>query len=523
MTKKPLTARPITRRGAIATIGSTLGATVLTGPFAGHALAAAGQKLQWAIHFSPTSLFFDPGVTPGTGAPLIVQYALHDALIRPVKGKATGLSLAESMELAKDGLSYTFVLRNGLKFQNGDPLTTEDVKFSFDRYKGANAKLIRDFVTEARIIDKRTIRYVLSKPWPDFVTIFGTPASGVAWILPKAYYNKVGDEGFKAAPIGAGPYRLAQFSAGTRIVFEASEHFWGKKPEVPQLIFRVIPDPSTRLAAIRNGEVDFAYGIQGDLVKEVRSLPNLKIKSSAIPVTNFVSFASAYDKSSPWSDERVRRAANMAIDRAGMNDAAYAGLGKVSYSIIPHVMDFYWQPPEIAYDPKAAMALLAQAGRAGGFDGGNLNASSDDALAELIQANLAAVGIKVTLRTSERAAYLQQTMDKKLTGLVLTGSGAPGNAASRLQQFVASDGTLSYAREAAIDAEIIEQAGILDPKKRQAKLDTIQKQIFDKSLFMPVVEYPFPVVVGPRVGYDGVNGIPGNPYTGPYEELTLKS
>ncbi|MEO8857369.1 MAG: ABC transporter substrate-binding protein, partial [Burkholderiaceae bacterium] len=436
MTETPRTTVRVTRRGAIATIGTTLGAAALTGPLAGRALAATGQQLQWAIHFSPTSLFFDPGVTPGTGAPLILQYAIHDALIRPIKGKATGLSLAQSMDEAKDGLSYTFTLRDGLKFQNGDPVTTEDVKFSFDRYKGANAKLIRDFVTEARIIDKRTIRYILSKPWPDFVTLFGTPASGIAWVMPKAYYEKVGDEGFKAAPIGAGPYRLSQFSAGTKIVFEASAHYWRKKPDVPTLVFRVIPDPSTRLAAIRNGEVDFAYGIQGDLVKEVRTLPNLKIKSSAIPVTNFVSFASAYDKSSPWSDERVRRAANMAIDRAGMNDAAYAGLGKVSYSIIPHIMDFYWQPPVIPYDPKAAMALLAQAGHAGGFNGGNLNASSDDALAELIQANLAAVGIKMTLRTSERAAYLQLTMDKKLTGLVLTGSGAPGNAASRLQQFV---------------------------------------------------------------------------------------
>jgi peptide/nickel transport system substrate-binding protein len=523
MTDTPRTTRGVTRRTAFSTMGAALGATVLTTPLARRALAAAGQKLEWAVHFSPTSLFFDPGVTPGTGAPLILQYAIHDALIRPIKGKATGLSLAESMEQAKDGLSYTFTLRNGLKFQNGDPLTTEDVKFSFDRYKGANAKLIRDFVSEARIIDKRTIRYILSKPWPDFVAVFGTAASGVAWVLPKAYFTKVGDEGFKAAPIGAGPYRLSEFAAGTRIVFEASEHFWGNQPKVPTLVFRVIPDPSTRLAAIRNGEVDFAYGIQGDLVQEVRKLPNLKIKSSAIPVTNFVMFASAYDKSSPWSDERVRRAANMAIDRAGMNDAAYAGLGKVSYSIIPHVMDFYWEPPVIPYDPKAAMALLAKAGRAGGFDGGNLNASSDDALAELIQANLAAVGIKVTLRTSERAAYLQQTMDKKLTGLVLTGSGAPGNAASRLQQFVASEGTLSYAHDAALDAEIAEQAGILDPKKRKAKLDAIQKQIFDKSLFMPVVEYPFPVVIGPRVGYDGVNGIPGNPYTGPYEDLTLKS
>ncbi len=365
-------------------------------------------------------------------------------------------------------------------------------------------------------------KYVLAKPWPDFLTIFGTPASGVAWVLPKAYLEEVGDEGFKNAPIGAGPYRLAAFAPGTEITFEAFEDFWRKKPEVPTLVFRVIPDAATRLAAIRNGEVDFAYGIQGDLVKEAQSLPDLRVESAAIPVTNFVVFASAFDPASPWSDERVRRAANLAIDRAGMNEAAYAGLGRVSYSIIPHVMDFYWQPPEIPYDPEGAMALLAEAGHAGGFDGGDLYTSSEDALAELIQANLAAVGINVRLRPSERASHLQQVMEKKLTGLVLTGSGAPGNAASRLQQFVHSDGTLSYIHDGELDAEITEQAETLDPEKRKAELDTIQEQIFDRSLFMPIVEFPFPVVIGPRVDYAGVNGIPGNPYTGPYEDLTLK-
>lgn len=523
MTRNSIISKPLTRRSALATLGAIVGGTAISGAFAGRGFAADGQKLTWAVHFSPTNLFFDPGITPGTGAPLIVQYAMHDALIRPIKGKATGLSLAESMEEAEDGLSYTFVLREGLKFQNGDPVTAEDAKFSFDRYKGANNELIRNFVTEAQVIDERTIRYVLSQPWPDFLTLFGTPASGVAWILPKAYMESVGEDGFKAAPIGAGPYRLAEFSAGTEIVFEASEHYWRKTPEVPTLVLRVIPDASTRLAAIQNGEVDFAYGIKGDLVTQAMAQPDLRVKSSAIPVTNFVVYASQNDADSPWSDVRVRRAANMAIDRAGINQVAYAGLGTESISIIPHVMDFYWQPPAIPYDPEGAKKLLAEAGYPNGFDGGDLNASSDDELAELIQANLGGVGINMKIRTAERASYLQAVMGKELTGLVLTGSGAPGNAATRLQQFVHSGGALSYLKNDGIDAAIDEQAENLNPEARKAQLDAIQKQLYDEAMFMPVVEFSFPVVIGPRVDYDGVNGIPGNPYTGPYEDLTLKS
>lgn len=523
MSHKTRLPRTLNRRQALATMGTLLGASALSGTFVGRSFAAEGQTLTWAVHLSPTNLFFDPGITPGTGAPLMIQYALHDALIRPVRGEATALSLAESMDTADDGLSYTFVLREGLKFQNGDPLTAEDAKFSFDRYKGANAELIREFVREAEVIDDRTIRYHLSEPWPDFLTIFGTPASGVAWVVPKAYIESIGEDEFKNAPIGAGPYRLKSFKPGTEIEFEASEHYWRKTPEVPHLLLRMIPDAATRLAAITNGEVDFAYGIQGDLVREAQANPDLRVESAALAVSNFAIFASQYDTDSPWSDARVRQAANLALDRASMNEVAYAGLARVSSSIIPHVMDFYWAPPEIAYDPEAAKALLAEAGYPDGFDGGEIYASSDDELAEFVQANLAAVGINMRLNTAERASQLQRVMDKKLTGIVMTGSGAPGNAAIRLQQFVDSEGSMSYIHDDELDAAIEAQARILDPVERAAKLDAIQKQLFDENTFMPIIEFSFPVVIGPRVDYDGVNGIPGSPYTTPYEDLTIKS
>lgn len=512
----------INRRSALASIGAGIGAAALGTGWAGRAFAQSPSTISYALHLAPTSLFFDPGNTPGTGAPLLIQYALHDGLIRPIRGETVGLSLAESMEEGGDGLSYTFKLRSGLTFQNGDPLTSEDVKFSFDRYKGANNSSIRKFVEACEIVDELTVRYVLKMPWPDFKTIFGTAASGVAWVLPKAYYEKVGEQGFLANPVGAGPYRIASFTPGTELVMEAFDGYWRKKPTVDRLVFRVIPDAVTRLAAVRNGEVDIAYAIQGDLVKEAKNDSNLRVENAMIPVTNFIVFASLNDPNSPWSNEKVRRAANIAIDRAGINDAAYAGLGTVSKSIIPHTMDYYWAAPEIPYDPEGAKALLAEAGFPNGFDGGDFYASADELLVEFVQSNLAAVGITTRLRPAERAAHLAAVMEKKLTGLVSTGSGAPGNAANRLEQFVASTGPLSYLKDADLDTRIAAQAGERDEAVRKEKLDSIQKDIFDKSMFMPIVEFPFPIVIGPRIDYAGVNGIPANPYTGPYEDLSLK-
>lgn len=523
MTEKNILDYRISRRSVLASIGAGVGGAAFNTTLAGGARAQAASTITYAIHLAPTALFFDPGITPGTGAPLLIQFALHDALMRPVKGKNIGLSLAESMDEAKDGLSYTFKLRKGVTFQDGSPLTAADAKFSFDRYKGANNDLIRQFVKQAEVLDDHTIRYVLTAPWPDFKTIFGTAASGISWVLPKAYIEKVGDEGFRQKPMGAGPYKIASFKPGTELVLEAYEGFWRKKPDVKRHVMRVIPDAVTRLAVILNGEVDIAYAIQGDLIKEAKQAPQLRIENAHIPVSNYVVFASMYDKASPWHDERVRRAANMAMDRKGINDAAYAGLGTVSTSIIPHVMEFYWPTPEIKFDVKAAKALLAEAGFPNGFDGGELHASSDDLLAEPIQANLAAVGIKVQLRPSERAALLKNVMSKNLKGLILTGSGSPGNASSRLQQFVASTGSLSYVHDAELDKMIKEQALDTDEARRKNQLDAIQKRIFDHSMFLPILEFPFPVVIGPRIGYSGVNGIPGNPYTAPYEDMTLKS
>src|SRR5262249_57738531 len=100
---------------------------------------------------------------------------------------------------------------------NGDALTDEDVKFSFERYRGAAARLLKDKVAAVEVVDPYRVRFRLKEPWPDFMTFYGSPASGAGWVVPKKYVEKVGDEGFKRAPIGAGPYRLAALHPRVRV------------------------------------------------------------------------------------------------------------------------------------------------------------------------------------------------------------------------------------------------------------------------------------------------------------------
>src|SRR5512132_979915 len=134
------------------------------------AAAAPEGQITWALHFSLAPTLFEPAETPGVVSPFMILYALHDALVKPMPGKAMAPSLAESWSVSPDGLVYEFVLRKGVKFHNGDPVTAEDAKFSFERYKGVSAKALKDKVASVEAPDPGRLRFRLKQPWPDFMT-----------------------------------------------------------------------------------------------------------------------------------------------------------------------------------------------------------------------------------------------------------------------------------------------------------------------------------------------------------------
>jgi len=501
-------------------------ALLLAGAAAAPAARAADPAtITWGVHVSLAPTFFDPAEATGTALPLMVYYAMHDALVRPLPGQAMGAALATSWTVSRDGLVYEFVLRRGVVFHNGDPLTAEDVKFSFERYRGASATQLKAKVAAVEIVDPYRVRFRLKQPWPDFLTFYATPATGAAWIVPKKYVEKVGDEGFKKAPVGAGPYKFVAFKPGVELVMEAHERYWRKTPIVKTLVFRVIPDDATRLAALKRGEIDIAYGLVGELAEEVRRTPGLTLKAAQIPVTLWLVFADQGDPKSPWADRRVRLAANVAINRKAINEAGYLGLGKISASIIPQTLEYYWAPPPYAYDPPAARRLLAEAGHPQGFDGGDLSSEpfAASGIGEPVLNDLKAVGIRLRLRPVERAAFLKQYGDKSLRNVILAGSGAPGTAATRLEQYVISGGLYTYTSVPEVDGLYNAQANEGNPRARRVILEKMQQIIHDRVLFGPVLEYAYLVSIGPRLEVDNLNVLPQNPYTAPYEELRLRA
>ncbi len=484
--------------------------------------AGQGDQVTWGVHISLAPTWFDPAESSGIITPYMIYYALHDALVKPMPGQPLAPSLAESWTVSKDHLAYEFVLRKGVRFHNGEPVTAEDVKFSFERYRGAASKTLKERVAAVEVVAGDRVRFRLKQPWPDFLNFYAT-ATGAGWIVPKKYVEKVGDEGFKRAPIGAGPYRFVSFTPGVELVMEAADTYWRKKPAVRRAVFKVIPDESTRFAALKRGEVDIVYSIRGALAEDLRRTAGLQLVPTVLQGTFWLYFPEQWDTKSPWHNIKLRQAVNLVIDRQAVNQAETLGFSRLTNSIIPDIFDFFWKPPAVVHDPARARKLMAEAGYPNGFDAGEYFCDVAYAnLAEAVVNDLNSLGIRVKLRPLERAAFFSAYGEKKLKNIIQGASGAFGNAATRLEAFVAGGGAYVYGSYSDIDGLFREQAGEVDPKRREAMLHRIQQLVHDKSIYAPIWQLAFLNGVGPRVEHSGLGVIPGFAYSGPYEDVKLK-
>ena len=328
--------------------------------------------------------------------------------------------------------------------------------------------------------DERRVRFVLTQPWPDFLTSTAAPPER-GWIVPKKYVQQVGEDGFKKAPIGAGPYRFVSFTPGVEPVLEAFDEYWRKTPEREALVFKVIPEEATRLAALKRGEVDFAYSIRGELAEELQQTPGLTLKPVVIQGTFWLYFPDQWDPNRRGMTSGCARRRGLAIDHKSITEALTLGHSPITNSIIPDSFDFYWKPPAAAYDLAKAKKLLAEAGFRNGFDAGDYYCDSSYAnLGEAVLNNLQEAGIRVKLRPLERAAFFSAYSEKKLKNIIQGSSGAFGNAATRLDAFAVKGGAYAYGNYPEIDTLFAEQAVELDVAKRTATLHRIQQILHEK-------------------------------------------
>jgi peptide/nickel transport system substrate-binding protein len=481
-------------------------------------------QMTWALQVQIAPTWFDPAETLGILTPYIFLYAIHDALIKPMPDNPMAPCLATTWSESSDGLTYDFALRQGVKFHNGDAFTAADVKFSFERYKGIGAPELKTKIKAVEMVNPHHVRFHLHAPWPDFLTFYATPATGVGWIVPKNYTEKIGSEQFKEQPVGVGPYRFVHYQPGVELVLEASTDYWRQVPHVKRLVLKAVPEATTRLAMLKKQEADVAYSLYGALGEAVRRDPSLKLEPVLPPATQWLVFThQQYDPQSPWYDKRVRLAANHAINRQAINEAETLGYSIPTGSIIPSKFDGALRLEPYPYDPQKAKQLLTEAGYANGFEAGDLTVDAVfTGLGEALVNDLAAVGIRAKMRSVERAADQAAHRDKTHKHLAVQLGAAFGSAATRLAAFVQSKGSQSWIKDPEIDAWYAQQAQERDRKQREVLLHRIQQKLYDEVRFIPIWELSVPHASGPRVAVSGLGLIPLFTFSGPYEDVQLK-
>ncbi|MBI2916856.1 MAG: ABC transporter substrate-binding protein [Chloroflexi bacterium] len=293
--------------------------------------------------------------------------------VKPIEGTPTA-ALAERWETSADGQTWTFFLRKDVKFHNGDPMTAEDVKFSWERWTSAESKSaqkarFKTNIASVDVVDPYTVKYNLTAPWPSLPYFLAPRGAAEGTILPKKYVEQIGWEAFEQKPVGTGAWKFSQREVGTFVEYEAVADHWRKAPEFKTLRMLKVPEERTRVAMLRNGEVDIAP-ISIDAISEVQGAG-----FNVVKVPNTVSFrihlwGSYVPESGPLNDIRVRQALNLAINREEFASSLFPGAASVA-AFFPPAPDSLGFPRDIKpylYDVARAKALLAEAGVPNGFN-----------------------------------------------------------------------------------------------------------------------------------------------------------
>lgn len=380
----------------------------------GASQARHGGSLNWIVTPEPAS-FIPLTTTAGTNAelgPKVVEGLLtYDDDLNPLP------LLATKWEVSEDGLRYTFTLREGVKWHDGEDFTSEDVAFSIMTLKEVHprGRAIFSNVSEVQTPDAHTAVVVLSKPAPYLLTAL---AGAESPIIPKHLYEgtDILSSQYNSAPVGTGPFIFKEWVKGSHIVLERNANYWDKpKPYLDQIVVRFIPDAVARAAAIESGNADLAgQAIPLSDVKRFSEMPNVRVDTINWPYIS-VHQQLFFNLDTPaLQDKRVREAIAHALNVEALNKVVWFGYGTPSAAAIGKASTKYHNP-DIKFrdfDIKKAQALLDEAGLKPGPDGTRLklrliyNPFQERRAADFVRQSLGRIGIDAEIQNYDFATYV---------------------------------------------------------------------------------------------------------------------
>ena len=485
-------------------------------------------------HTNIASRWLDPQQHDGTATPDNFIQVLHDALTKNFREKCYDhLALAEGFDFAEDARTATFILRKGLKFHDGTPVTPADVKWSYENYRGAWADIIHKTTGKIEIVDDRTVRFHFAEPFLDFPILMGTSnVCGAGWVVPAQYYQKVGKEGFLQKPVGAGPYRLVSQQPGTKLEFEAFPDYY-RPIHVKEFTILSVPEAATRVAMLERGEADIIYLVPGEMIGRVKSNPKLML-APVVSGSWWLEFPGFQDPKNPFHDMRVRQAVSLAVDRKAINDAESGGLGRISGNWINDDVEYALPWPEWEFNVAKAKALMAQAGYPNGFNVDWLTPVPNYfSRGERVVSQLKAIGIQTRLQTMERGVYLKRIESglKEWPGvqIIMNGTRIGGSWSNWYDSMFKCGGFQSQDMICVsdLDDKFKRYVASYKPDERKQLAEEVQKGILENYYFVPVYRHAFVNAIGPRLKatkwQDVFPTFITSGYAYPWEDIELKA
>lgn len=481
---------------------------ILALPFVPVASAALAQTSgDVVVATSVLSQRFDT-INLTSTADYLIGSALYDGLI-DLGPKGMYPALAESWVVSPDGKQIDFNLRKGVKFHNGDPFTAEDVKFTFEKILAPdNTNSYRrgfvDALDRVEVVDANRVRFILKQPWPTF---FSTARYALTYIMPKAYYEKVGSKGFAEKPVGTGPFSLDGLKAGEWTRLRSNPQYWGGAPKVSTVTFRLVAEDFTRYAMVERGEADIATSLNGALLEKAATNRKLRIVQSSNTGTSGLLFNKKLFPEA--EDRRVRLAIAYAIDRESISKKLLKGVCRPATGIFtPATFGFVPDLSLIPYDPAKAKKLLTEAGIKPGYKVSFVqHTQSFSALPggpQVLQAvagNLEAVGFVVERQNVDTSAWMSLMRGGKQPAIFYTPSGTPDDGGELINTwFVTTSAWTSKSVQVPKYDEIFKaqsQAADLDTRKKLlGDFARLERENFE---MVPLLWCDTPFVVSARV------------------------
>jgi peptide/nickel transport system substrate-binding protein len=438
------------------------------------------------------------------------SWQLYDSLVWVNDDGKVEPALAETWTVSEDGRTYTFKLRKGVVFHNGEPFTADSVVFTWNLMKQDKVKWSEkfNFVKDVKKIDDHTVAISTEKPSPLLIRVIAT-----FWgVIPPKYYNEKGQQGFLNHPVGTGPFRFVEWKKGDRLIYEANPTYWDKEkyPKVKNLIFRPIPESATRLAAIKTGEVDIVGRLSAEEAAQLKGQASVKLITYPKDRIFYITFNNlTTGKGKPTMDPRVRQAMNYAVDVDAIIDALFNGQARAATGLVMSGNFGYDKAAKaFGYDPAKAKALLKEAGYPNGFKmkmAGPTGAYTNfEQVLEAIQGYLADVGIETDLTLMESGKYWDLEAKKQLPPLFGDSwSETNGESLERLKGALGgTDASYSSWEDPKIKKYLADIGSTVNDAKREQLYIDLQRYMIENPPFIYLYEPMAFEAINPKVkGY----------------------